>query len=888
MRCMKSALHFFIAFLILMLMYLPCPASTAQAEKPKGSPNPYVLAEFDQVRQDIAALSTLNKGQRTSLIQKLTNAAAAYRRSQPCTAVNILDAYLNETQALRKGSLVATAEQLYGMGRFLRGEVLGGLPSGVQCNQHKSFGLEPAITLTFSDNTRLAGRFSLGEAAMWPVSGGGEQFTKVTIPGVSFIGLPGFPGVPVVRRLIAVPHGATAQIYAANPTVAETVHVNLYPFQQSPADQTEPIGFGDPPFVKNTEAYASHGPFPQSVCTVTILGQTRDLTTAQLACAAGRYDPVNDVLTLFSNVEFDVRFEGGNGYFVTQRALSPFEPPVLNPDHVKLFVNWPEILKHVDYSQYEPDCYGEELLIFTPPDLKPAADKLAQWKKDKGILTSVVVFDPSGESVPPVKSMGDINRYVNSRYDHCTVRPSYILLFGDADRVPTWYVATFFSDETASDYPYALGTDPAWWIEPPSFAVGRIPVDNLEQAEQVVAKIISYEKNPPGDAAFYQNASILAQFECCKYEDFPMAGVGSDVGWDLRTFVENAEFARNVLLSHNYVAERIYTEKIYGHDYLKDPTPRRYADGGDLPPDLTPENGFVWIESGSNDAKNRVVSAFNAGRFLILQRNHGLWNGWMGWQFSSDDVNGLTNGPLLPVVFSISCNTAFFDNETNPGERDRPDHDNPYPSSHVDWPNGGENETYFAERLIRHPNGGAIGLIGATRGSQSDVNDVLTKGILDAVWPDAIPDFGGNTGKRRLGDILNHGKNYLLTQQGTEAEAGWKIFWDEFYLYNLIGDPTLEMWTAPPGKLPAKYLDLQFWQTRLELTYPDDGATITAFQDAEDGMVPIGRAVVKDGKAMLEYVVVPRDGLPILLSASKANTVSVLLGPETIPCPLCK
>ena len=61
------------------------------------------------------------------------------------------------------------------------------------------------------------------------------------------------------------------------------------------------------------------------------------------------------------------------------------------------------------------------------------------------------------------------------------------------------------------------------------------------------------------------------------------------------------------------------------------------------------------------------------------------------------------------------------------------------------------------------------------------------------------------------------------------------------------------------------------------MTYDVEGATITAFQDAEDGMVPIGRAVVKDGEATLEYVVPPHEGLRIFFSVSKANAVSRLL-----------
>lgn len=449
------------------------------------------------------------------------------------------------------------------------------------------------------------------------------------------------------------------------------------------------------------------------------------------------------------------------------------------------------------------------------------------------------------------------------------MRPSYILLFGDAEWVPTWYVETLTAYYSASDYPYAVGGIPAppvaLGISPPSFAVGRLPVDP-EQAEQVVDKIIAYEKNPPSNPEFYQNASILALFQCCKTGDFPLGGVSDfDLGWDQRTFVETTEFARNVLLSHGYTAERIYAEYI-DPNYSKDPTPRRWADGTDLPPDLAPESGFVWFKYESNDAKNEVVSAFNTGRFLILEVDHGSENGWKSWQISRDNVDGLTNGALLPVVFSMSCSTAFFDNETNPSG-------NPYPSN--------ATETYFAERLIRHASGGAIGLIGATRTSTELPDDVLTRGLFDAVWPEGA----GNTGQRRLGDILNHAKMYLLAQPG-EGPA-WETAWhDNVYLFHVIGDPTLEMWTAQPGVLTAEHF-VRFFPTWLELTYPVEGATITASQNAEDGTVPIGRAVVKDGVATLEYVMAPREGLRILFSASKANAVSVLLRPEPISCPLC-
>jgi hypothetical protein len=865
-RCVARAL---LALLLL-------PAGVAAQATPVAPPDSRVLAAFDAALQQVAAAPVIGAASQASLARKLTNARAAFVRRQPCTAVSILAAYVRETQAQRRHDALNVLEALFATGRSLVAQILRGVPTTAPCAGHESFGRAPTLTLTSSDNTRLAGAVQFGEATMSGAVGGNEQFTKVLVPGVEFVGAPGFPGVPVVRHVVAVPRGAIPRLYSAEPTIAETVDVNLYPFQRSPGDQAQQVGFGDPPFIKNPEAYASHGPFPPSVCAVTVIGNVRDLTAAQLTCAAGRYDPVDDVLTLFSGIEFDLRFEGGTGYFVSQRTLSPFEPPILDPDHLKLFVNWPEILKHVDYSQwFEPDCHGEELLIFTPLDLKAAADRLALWKKEKGILTSVVVYGEGAPEYPPVLSAADINYYVWQRYDRCTVRPSYILLFGDAEQVPTWYVPTTYGKQTATDYPYAVGRTPApsvaLGISPPSYSVGRIPVDTAEQAGQVVDKIIAYEKTPPSNNDFYRNATVLAQFQCCQYKDFPV-GISDLQGLDERTFVENVEFTRNALVANGYTVERIYTKEV-DPLYTKNKTPKYYQDGTPLPADLGPGSGFAW--DGSHDD---VVAAFDAGRFLILQRDHGSWNGWKSWQFERDAAAELNNGGLLPVVFSMSCSTGFFDNETNPGEIRPLEPGNPYPSTAQPWLGTGPgtiDETYFAERLLRNPNGGAIAMIGATRDSSSWPNDVLTRGLFDAVWPGTIPDFGANVSTRRLGDVLNHAKNYLLSQQG--ADDGWQQFWrDEPYLYNLIGDPTLEMWTALPGTLSTVYF-AELFTSLLKLHYPIEGTTITAFQFAEDGMVPIGRAVVKDGVATLDYVEAPRPDLRIFFSASKENAISRLL-----------
>lgn len=495
-----------VTLLLAVIVVLCLPVVAAGRPQPGPVPDSQVLASFTELYEQVLALSPpLNAGQRVSLTVKLRVAESEYRAGRPCPALNMLGAFVNETQALRRGRLVAVAEQLHAGGRLLRIDLSTRLPSQVRCATGSGAQPSTSVRVLDSDNEHVHGRLTFGEASMVGIAAGGEMFTRVSLPDSSPVGTRGFPGVPVVNRLIAVPRGAAIAVSASAPTVAEVVQVNLYPFQPEPADAAVPPAdpFGARPFVKNAEAYAAPGPFPSSICSVHPLGQVRDLPIAQLSCAAGQYNPVTDSLTLFRSVDFNVRFNGGSGYFVTHAALMPFEPPI--DKLIGRLLNEKDVQLHVDPTLLLRDCDGEELLVIAHQTLKGPAEALATWKRTKGIATSVVTVGSS-------TTASAIDHYIESRFDHCTVRPSYVLLMGDVELVPTFYVATEFAPYTGSDYRY--GVYPRFLFDIlPHFAVGRIPVDTAEEAWDVVNKIIHYESAPPLDVAFYENVSVASQFQ---------------------------------------------------------------------------------------------------------------------------------------------------------------------------------------------------------------------------------------------------------------------------------------------------------------------------------------------------------------------------------------
>lgn len=839
--------------------------SSAAAQTTMSTPDPAVVERFDAVAATIAGLD-LPRGTANSLNSKLSSARRSYERRQPCTAANQLQALLNEASALRN-RFPAASEAVFAEATALRDDVIASAHPSERC-ANPALGAAPQVDVLAADNQGLSAVVSFAPPVLTSVVDGGETWTQVSIPGIdSVAGPPGKPAVPSWQALVAVPDEAEAVLRGVRTRGARSLTLNLYPFQRQAADQTpgddvidEPFPpvetFMDPPFAKDEAAYARPGAAPPNPCAVAVLDKIRDLTVAQVECTVGTYDPVADRLVLFDSVRFDLAFEGGKGTFVTSQSLSPFErsPLALGGSTLNASVV-PRFVEALDFTILP--CFGEELLILTHPNFRPAADDLAAWKNDKGISTSV--FEVGAGTVRATGAQ--IDDFIEDRYDNCVVRPSYVLLLGDSEWVPPAAVQdSTMPDSCGNCGDATTGSDLRYAIYPqnlfdifPDFGVGRMPVDTLAEAQRVVDKTIEYEQSPPflgfaSGAPFYTTATNASYFQCCR--------TGGLAGRTMRSFVETSELVRGAVTGAGYTVERIYnTDTAYQSDPVADPTPRRYYNGTALPAPLAPASGFPW-EGDTND----IINAFNDGRFLVLHRDHGGSTSWGDPSFSTSSFSSLTNGEMLPVVYSVNCASGYWDRETD---------------------TGGATES-FMEQLLLRDGGGMVGGLGDNRNSPTWANSALTRGFYDATWPGTDPNFGGNSSTRRLGDILNWGKVYLLGQVGVAQTAG-EVLLDavvgQWVMWHAFGDPTLEMWTGNPYRLvlPLEFA-LETGEGGFLIRYAIDGAELTAIQEGpEGGLRPIGRATVAGGVAEMSFLVEPDPEAPIRLSASRQDSASVLL-----------
>jgi hypothetical protein len=168
-----------------------------------------------------------------------------------------------------------------------------------------------------------------------------------------------------------------------------------------------------------------------------------------------------------------------------------------------------------------------------------------------------------------------------------------------------------------------------------------------------------------------------------------------------------------------------------------------------------------------------ITNAVNQGVTVINYRGGiATWGGWDYPSFYNTDVQGLSNGWKLPVITSIVCLTGNYNAEPCFGES---------------WLRAGNPVT---------PKGG-IGFFGASPPTtHSRWNNCLDAGIYWGLLEEDIHFFGPMTYRGKM-------EVYANFPLETSPTSGSEFY---FNAYNLLGDPSLEIWTGVPQSLNVSHL----------------------------------------------------------------------------------
>jgi hypothetical protein len=576
-------------------------------------------------------------------------------------------------------------------------------------------------------------------------------FSLFDIKNNGFTGEIGGPQVPAVTQIYAVPTD-TLSFEITDATLKEIRDIGLlYPMQHPHSDgscstQTE--------FVFNEDAYQQDVDIPSDVSEQIEISYIRDIPFVKIQFYPIVYNAYQQKVYIYDSITVKLTFQDNTGVVVEQ----DFHEKPFYVYYQNVFANWDMFESHTmlleDTTRMDAGC---DYLLITHPNYYHQAKQLGEWRHKTGLMTKIVNVTDIGTTYQQIRN------YIQVAYDSWNPRPSYILLFGDAEFIPTTYV-------------YSAGTD-LWYacVEGsdyyPDLFIGRLPADTVAQAEIMVQKTITYEQNPPTQESFYNNLVVAAYFQ----DD-------ENNGYETRRFVRTSEEIRDYLLSLDFSVERIYCTGSYIN-----PTHYNngyYGNGEPLPPELLRPT-FAWDGDGTD-----ISNALDQGIFILNHRDHGMTDGWGDPYFTTSNFNSFSNGDLLPVIFSINCLTGRFD----------------------------DNEC-FAEELLRKTDGGGVAVFAASRVSYSGYNDYLCRGFYDAIWPDFDTEIGDDIDMPELGAILNYGKLYMGNTWGDP----WDYERLTFELFHVFGDPALKLYTKKPTVLDVSY---QMMSDGIQVTVKDNANAI--------------------------------------------------------------
>ncbi|MBI4772806.1 MAG: hypothetical protein HY788_01275 [Deltaproteobacteria bacterium] len=637
----------------------------------------------------------------------------------------------------------------------------------------------------------------------------GNRYTLVTAPGSGRYKVGG-PDVPVFGTWILIPNGTRADLSVSPGRAVHFEDVDLPPIQPPSADkENAPPN----PFVKDESIYSADAAYPAVFAYLEPTKIMRGQACTILWIYPYQHNPVQRSLCVYPDLEVAVRFQGTASPIPQEFRSESFDNLMRgfasNADAVLGISPVPAKRVGESYPKEPAAADGDQLIgcdfvIITHTLFQAAANKLAAWKEQIGFRTCVEVY--ASPSVMTIRNL------IAWYYTNNDIKPYYVLLLGDAEYIPCDYRTAHPWDSTPSlpsnlkqgkigtDLYYAAidGTD---YI--PDIAIGRLSVGSAADAMDFVDRIIEYEKDPPVLTTFYDDVAVCAYFEDGKgVPGFDPDGIEDSrytmTSEDLAIFLSDAAYGINKTVTRIYYAKpEVTPDKWNNNQYLALPNFGGGPAGnpGETIPSYLKKPGFAW-----DGGPTQITGAFESGSFLITHRDHGSRQYWAQPYFHSAHLGTLQiRWGEYPVVWSVNCETGWFDNETD------------YPTL-GDTDLTGYHEESFAEFLSSYCSlGGPVGVIAATRVTDAIYNDRLMWGWTDGIWPNFIPTEGWPLWIFRMGDVLLAGKLYMATKVADDA-AGWRKA--HFEMYHWLGDPTMEIRNAYPGFLEAEHPVKWPWRNR--------------------------------------------------------------------------
>ncbi len=429
-----------------------------------------------------------------------------------------------------------------------------------------------------------------------------------------------------------------------------------------------------------------------------------------------------------------------------------------------------------------------KMLIISHTNLSSYQTDFIQWKRSQGFDVYVANKTEIGTTLDQFKAF-ILSHYQQYQCDH-------LLLLGDVTgsySVPTaFYPSPEYAENDADDHQYTLLEGDDYF---PEMLVGRFSFNDIAEFMTMANKSVSYERSPSMTNTTWMTRALA------------VAGNYAEGGLRPITPVQMSRWLRNKMLDYGYaVVDTVFYPPTY--------------------PGTT-----------------AITSSINQGVQFISYRGWGDANGWHYPSFHIPDLNNTSNGPRMPIVFSIVCNTGDFANPVNPS---------------------------FGEKWMRmgstaQPNG-CVAFVGPSDlHTKTRLNNSISSGAFRSIFDYGVRGFGSSVLMGKI-ELYKNFPNDIGPNQ-------YVAFY--YHVYNLQADPSLNMWVLVPSTISEEVIDggLAFAQSasHVSVTGPHlEGAIVSGTKNGTD----FTYARVIDGQAVLPLD--PEQTGNLQLTVTKPNYVPLV------------
>ncbi len=337
----------------------------------------------------------------------------------------------------------------------------------------------------------------------------------------------------------------------------------------------------------------------------------RDFRGQNMVVYPFAYNPATKTLRVYYNmtVEMYKVDDHGDNTIESRRSNVVKMDPDFKSVYQRHFINYEAAM-----NRYTPLDEEGDLLIICYDNFISSMTDFVNWKKTRGVNTTIVGTSTAGSTYSAIKS------YIQSQYN-ANNNLTHVLLVGDVGQIPGYTYTgggSSYAGKGDNAYGQIVGSD----IYNDVF-IGRFSASTAARVATQCSRVITYERDLTTSDTWLKVGEGISRKE---------GGSGHN-GEDDYQHMDNI---RTDLLNYGY-----------------SPVYQRYAN-----------------LSGYTATATQISADINSGVGIINYANHGQETAWgansSGYvYYANSHVNALTNDNKLPFIWSVACLVGKYDHSTD-------------------------------------------------------------------------------------------------------------------------------------------------------------------------------------------------------------------------------